>query len=50
MTEIISKKRRGGGSSNPIVFHDYESFIAKFTDNPRNTDECSHHVTCMRRW
>ena len=40
MTEIISKKRRGGGSSNPIVFHDYESFIAKFTDNPRTTDEC----------
>ena len=29
-----------GGSQNPIVFNDYESFIAKFTDRPKTTDEC----------
>lgn len=34
------KKRRNGGSQNPIVFRDYESFIAKFSDHPRTTDEC----------
>jgi hypothetical protein len=30
-------KGRNGGSGNPIVFHDYESFVAKFTDNPKTT-------------
>ena len=25
---------------NPIVFHDYEGFSAKFKDNPKTTDEC----------
>lgn len=34
------KKMRSGGSQNPIIFRDYESFIAKFTDHPRTTDEC----------
>ena len=34
------RPKRNGGSSNPIVFRDYESFIAKFTDNPKTTDEC----------
>ena len=29
-----------GGSGNPIVFHDYESFVAKFADNPKTTDDC----------
>lgn len=33
-------KMRSGRSMNPIVFHDYESFIKKFTDNPKTTDEC----------
>ena len=33
-------KGRNGGSGNPIVFHDYESFVAKFTDNPKTTDDC----------
>ena len=33
-------KKRTGGSKNPIVFHDYESFIKKFTENPKTTDEC----------
>lgn len=34
------RKMRTGGSQNPIVFHDYESFIKKFTENPKTTDEC----------
>ena len=30
-----------GGSKNPIVFRDYESFVAKFNkDMPKTTDEC----------
>ncbi len=29
-----------GGSNNPIVFRDYESFVAKFTDRPKTTDDC----------
>lgn len=33
-------KRGTGGSANPIIFHDYEGFIAKFTDKPKTTDEC----------
>ena len=32
-------KRPMGGSSNPIVFHDYESFVAKFAENPKTTDD-----------
>ena len=32
-------KRPTGGSSNPIVFHDYESFVAKFAENPKTTDD-----------
>ena len=39
MTEKITKKRTGG-SQNPIVFHDYESFIKKFTEKTKTTDEC----------
>ena len=34
------RPRRTGGSQNPIVFHDYESFIKKFTEKPKTTDEC----------
>lgn len=33
-------KARSGGSSNSIVFRDYESFVAKFSDNPKTTDDC----------
>ena len=40
ITDKRLKKRRGGGSMNPIVFHDYEGFLAKFTENPKTTDEC----------
>ena len=28
-----------GGSGNPIVFHDYESYIAKFRDQAKTTDD-----------
>ena len=31
----VRRPTRNGGSGNPIVFHDYESFIAKFADNPK---------------
>lgn len=34
-----TKTARRGGSSNPIVFHDYESYIAKFRDLPKTTDD-----------
>lgn len=34
------RAKRPGGSSNPIVFQDYDSFIAKFADNPISTDDC----------
>ncbi|MBQ8097222.1 MAG: chromosome partitioning protein ParB [Prevotella sp.] len=36
----MKEKRLKGGSSNPIVFHDYELFIKKFTERPKTTDEC----------
>ena len=32
--------KRTGGSNNPIVFKDYESFVAKFTDKAKTTDDC----------
>lgn len=32
-------KRRRGGSSNPIVFHDYESYVAKFQGKEKTTDD-----------
>ena len=37
---MAARKKRCGGSQNPIVFHDYEAFIKKFTENPKTTDEC----------
>lgn len=33
------RKTPTGGSSNPIVFHDYESFVAKFREGPKTTDD-----------
>lgn len=33
-------RRPTGGSQNPIVFKDYDSFLAKFADNPKTTDDC----------
>ena len=37
--EIIRKQRLKGGSQNPIVFHDYESYIAKFQEKEKTTDD-----------
>lgn len=34
------KRERRGSSQNPIVFRDYDSFVAKFADNPKTTDDC----------
>lgn len=36
----VKRLKRTGGSANPIVFRDYESFISKLMDNPKTTDEC----------
>ena len=27
------------GSQNPIIFRDYESYVAKFQDGPKTTDD-----------
>ena len=41
MDEMRPQTRRpSGGSGNPIVFRDYESFVAKFSDTPKTTDDC----------
>ena len=32
-------KRGAGGSNNPIVFHDYESYVAKFQNKEKTTDD-----------
>ena len=29
-----------GGFSRSVVFHDYESFVKKFSDSPKTTDDC----------
>lgn len=36
---IKRKKIHNGGSNNPIVFHDYESYVAKFQDKEKTTDD-----------
>ena len=37
----ILAKRPSGGSQNPIVFRDYESFVAKFAEgHAKTTDDC----------
>ena len=33
------RPKRKGGSQNPIVFHDYESFVAKFQNKEKTTDD-----------
>ena len=35
----IKRPKRGGGSGNPIVFHDYESYIAKFAEREKTTGD-----------
>ena len=39
--EDVRPKRRkpSGGSQNPIVFRDYESYVAKFVEGPNTTDD-----------
>ena len=34
-----AKRNNKGGSANPIVFHDYESYVAKFQDKEKTTDD-----------
>jgi hypothetical protein len=38
--DLRPKPKRTGSNRNSIVFHDYESFLAKFADNPKTTDDC----------
>lgn len=38
--ETKPQVKRTGSNRNSIVFHDYESFLAKFADNPKTTDDC----------
>ena len=33
------KRPARGGSQNPIIFRDYESYVAKFQDGPKTTDD-----------
>ena len=35
----VRVKKGKGGSQNPIVFHDYESYVAKFQHNEKTTDD-----------
>lgn len=35
----VKRPKLKGGSQNPIVFHDYDSYIAKFVDHPKTTDD-----------
>ena len=37
--ETPNVRRPKGNSQNPIVFHDYESYIAKFQNNEKTTDD-----------
>lgn len=39
--DLINKRvvRASGGSGNPIIFRDYESYIAKFADKEKTTDD-----------
>ena len=36
---IKRRKIHNGGSKNPIVFHDYESYLAKFQNKEKTTDD-----------
>ena len=38
--KTAKKVKPKGGSGNPIVFRDYESFVAKFSDVAKTTDDC----------
>lgn len=38
--KVRRPKQKTGGSQNPIIFRDYESFVTKFSDKPKTTDDC----------
>lgn len=38
-TANVKPKKLKGGSQNPIVFHDYESYVAKFQNKEKTTDD-----------
>ncbi|MBQ5721480.1 MAG: chromosome partitioning protein ParB [Bacteroidaceae bacterium] len=38
--ELPPPPKMKGGSANPIIFRDYASFVAKFSDRPKTTDDC----------
>ena len=40
LTPVRKGKQQCGGSTNPIIFNDYESFVSKFSENPKTTDDC----------
>lgn len=35
----VVRRSPSGGSNNPIVFHDYESYVAKFQNKKKTTDD-----------
>lgn len=35
----VVRRKATGGSSNPIIFHDYESYVAKFQEKEKTTDD-----------
>ena len=39
LTPSVKRPKRGVSSGNPIVFHDYESYIAKFAEREKTTDD-----------
>lgn len=41
------RKRPTGGSQNPIVFHDYESYVAKFQNKEKTTDDTYTPPRCL---
>lgn len=43
-------RRPKGNSQNPIVFHDYESYVAKFQDKEKTTDDTYTPPIFMRRY
>lgn len=38
--EDLRPKPKRSGNNKSIIFHDYESFLAKFNDIPKTTDDC----------
>ena len=38
--DVPTARTGRGGFSRSVVFNDYESFVKKFTDSPKTTDDC----------